>query len=207
MHWQPNPFLVPLLVSALVSGAIAAYALRHREAHGAIALAAVGLCAAEWSLAFAIFGASRDATVRLWLLKAIHLGAGLIPLAWLAAALVHTGRARWMRSLAFAAVAAAAIVPILLVWTNELHGLFFRSYRIAQRNGRVVNAIQYGPAFGVHLGVSWLLLSAAVVLLAVRVARLPRRHRGRDVALLLAVAIPWVGNVVHFMRPGFFPAA
>ncbi|HEX8361285.1 MAG TPA: PAS domain S-box protein [Longimicrobium sp.] len=206
MHWQPNPFLLPLLVSALVSGAIAAYALRHREAHGALSLAAVGLCAAEWSLAFALFGASRDALVRLWLLKAIHLGAGLIPLAWLVVALVHTGRKRWLRSLPFAAVATAAVVPIVLAWTSEFHRLFFASYGIAERGGRVVNAIRYGPAFTMHLGVSWLLLSAAVVLLGVRVARLPSRHRGRDLALLLAVAIPWVGNVVHFLRPGIFPA-
>ena len=66
MPWYSTRFLL-LLLSALVSGAVAAYALRHRRAHGARGLAAVGLCSAEWSLAYALFGASTDPAARAWL--------------------------------------------------------------------------------------------------------------------------------------------
>jgi PAS domain S-box-containing protein len=196
MPWHSNRFLL-LLLSALVSGAITAYALRHRRAHGALGLAAVGLCSAEWSLAFALFGATTDAVARAWLVKAIILGAGMIPVAWLAVVIVHTGRERWLRTPAFAGIVTAAATPIALAWSNELHGLFSTPGPTG-----IVN----GPAFYGHLAVSWLILSAAVVLLGVHAARLPGRHRGRDLALLLAISIPWVGNVVHYLRLVRFPA-
>ena len=206
MHWQANPHFIPLFISALVSSALAAYAIRHRRAHGAPGLAAVGICAAVWSLAFALYGSSPDEHVRLWLIMAIHLGAGAVPVAWLVVALEHTGHERRVSGWAFRAVAAAAAIPLLLALTNPLHGLFFRRFGITRSGERVVSAIEYGPAFWAHVGVSWLILSAAVFLLAWRALHLPRGQRERDVALLLAVSIPWVGNVVHFLRPGFFPA-
>jgi PAS domain S-box-containing protein len=206
MHWQRNPYFVYLIISALVSAAIAAYAIWRRRAHGALGLAAVGICAAEWSLTFALYGSSTDPVVRLWLIKAIHLGAGAVPVAWLVVVIVHIGKDRWLRSWPFRLVAAAAAAPLVLMLTNELHGLFFRQFGIRMVDGMVRSAIVNGPAFWAHLGVSWLILSAAVVLLAWHALRMPRGHHQRDIALLLAVCIPWVGNVVHFLQPGIFAA-
>jgi PAS domain S-box-containing protein len=203
MHWQPNPYLVPLLLSALVSGAVAAYALRHRRAHGALSLAAVCLCAAAWSLAYAGYGASRDPAARLWLIKLLHLAAGGVPVAWLAAVLVHTGRGRHLRGLAFQAVCALAAAPLLLALTNELHGFFFRSFGVREMpDGTVRGAIVNGPAFHAHVWISWLILSAAVSLLAAHAWRTPRRHRARLVALLMALCIPWLGNVLWYLQSG-----
>jgi PAS domain S-box-containing protein len=206
MHWQNNPYFLPLLLSAVVSGTLAAYAILHRRARGAPGLAAVGICAAVWSLAFALYASSTVPSVRWWLIMVIHLAAGAIPVAWLVVVMVHTGRDRWLRSRGFQLVVVAAAVPLVLALTNGLHGWFFREFGITRFEGRVVSAIQYGPAFWAHMAVSWLILSAAAVLLAWRALRLPGGRRESEVALLLAVSIPWVGNVVHFLRPGFFPA-
>ncbi|HEX8452466.1 MAG TPA: PAS domain S-box protein [Longimicrobium sp.] len=195
MPWYSNRFLL-LLLSALVSGAVAAYALRHRRAHGALGLAAVGLCSAEWSLAYALFLATTDPLARAWLVKAIMLGAGMIPAAWLAVAIVYTGRGRWLRTPAFAAVVAAAAIPVAMAWSNELHHFFSRPGIPGPDGGAA--PIVNGPGFYAHLWVSWLILSAAVVLLAVHAARPPRVYLGRDLALILAISIPWVGNVVHY---------
>lgn len=146
MHWQPNPYFGYLILSALVSAAIAAYAIWRRRAHGALGLAAVGICAAEWSLTFALYGASTDPLVRLWLIKAIHLGAGAVPVAWLVVVIVHTGEDRWLRSWPFRLVVAAAAAPLVLMLTNEQHGLFFREFGVRVVDGMVRSAIRNVPA-------------------------------------------------------------
>ena len=130
MYWQTNPFFLSLLLSAVVSGTLAAYAIRHRRARGAPGLAAVGICAAVWSLAFALYGASTVVTVRWWLIMVIHLAAGAVPVAWLVVVMVHTGRETWLRSGGFRLVVAAAAVPLVLAITNGVHGWFFREFGV-----------------------------------------------------------------------------
>src|SRR5215203_6678393 len=127
------------------------------------------------------------------------LGIATVPISWLAFALQYTDREGQLTPRNLALLSALPLVTLLLAWTNESHGLVWSSTRLGQGGPFPALEVDHGVWFWVHLSYSYLLLLVGTILLISMLTRAPSLYRKQNLALLLAVSIPWVGNGVYVL--------
>src|SRR5215469_16513553 len=125
MHWQFNPYVIPLLIAAVVSIWLILSAWQRRSMPGAIPFGLLMLGAAEWSLSYALELVSPDLPTKVFWDNFIWPGALIASAAWLAFALQYTGRGKWLTWRTVALLSILPLVTVLLAWTNNIHGLIY----------------------------------------------------------------------------------
>jgi PAS domain S-box-containing protein len=206
MRWQYMPYILPLLLAATTSAVLALYAWKRRNTTGAITLALLMFAVAEWSLGYAIEIGSTSLPSKLFWVKAQYLGIAVVGPAWLAFALQYTGREKWITRQNMALLFFEPLVIILLMWTNEIHGLIWRDFKIIEpAAGLLLLDPSYGAAFWVHVGYSYLLLFSSALLLIQVLLRYPLLYRRQAFALLAGILAPWLGNALYIFDLIQFP--
>jgi signal transduction histidine kinase len=198
MGWQYTPFLIPLLTSAAVSAALGSYAWRHRAVPGSLGLGVLMSACTLWSAASALYFSFTTLPAKLLMAQLVILAAATVPVGWLALVLEHSGREEWLRKGRVALLALIPVVTGLIAFTNASHGLFWTSFALAQRGGRIGTVNEEGPLFWAHVFVSWTLITLSIVLLLLNVGRRPQLQRRQARILLFAALVPWVGNVLYY---------
>ncbi|MDP9411368.1 MAG: ATP-binding protein [Actinomycetota bacterium] len=189
------PYTLVLLAAAAVSAALAIYVWRRRDARGAGAVMLMMLAVVVWSLGYAFeIGAAGLGTKVFWA-KLEYLGIVTVPFAWFVFAVRYTCRDRWITRRNLALLAVVPLATLLLVATNEAHGLVW-SRTALDPSGRFL-ALDYGAWFWVYLAYSYALLALGTFYLISTLVRSPRVYREQGAALLVAVAAPWVGNGMY----------
>ncbi|HET6232175.1 MAG TPA: histidine kinase N-terminal 7TM domain-containing protein [Longimicrobiaceae bacterium] len=206
MTWQYTPHLVPLLVSGAISAALAVYAWRHRNVTGASGFMLLMTASAVWSLVDALYFAATGLEAKLWSAKLLHLGATMVPVGWLILVLQHTGRTAWLTRRRLAVIAAVPVVTLALIFTNELHGLYWSKFELSVRGGLVVTNNTAGPLFWFHLVYAWALITLSILLLLGSAGEGSALQRRQARVLLIAAILPWLGNVLYYLRLVTFAA-
>src|SRR5438552_3252622 len=116
MHWQSTPYVLPVVISAIISAWVGLLTGRRRPAPGATSFSLLMLAVAEWSLAYALELGSPDLPSKLFWDNISWLGAACAPTLWLVFTLQYTGRARWLTRKSVAILAVEPLVTLLLVW-------------------------------------------------------------------------------------------
>src|SRR5260370_35958273 len=114
MHWQFTPYVLPVIVSALVSAALAFSAWRRRSAPGAASFSLLMLAVAEWALAYALELASPNLQIALFLDNITWIREACAPTPWLAFVLQYTGRTRWLTRRNISILGIERLVTLLL---------------------------------------------------------------------------------------------
>jgi PAS domain S-box-containing protein len=128
-----------------------------------------------------------------------YIGVVSVPLAWLFFVLMYTHREKW---LVFRKIVLFTIIPsitLLLVWTNNLHGLIWSS--LGQNNSSLspMPVLAYGVWFLIQTIYSYLLLLLATILIIEALIRSSHLYRHQTVGLLISILAPWVGIVLHIL--------
>ena len=199
MQWQITPYSYLLLVAAALSGAIVFFAWRRRGTPGAetLALLMTGVCI--WAAGYALELSGADLSTKIAWAKVEYIGIVAVPVAWLAFAFQYSGREGWLTPRNLALLSALPLVTLLLAWTNEAHGLVWRSTGLGEDGPFLALEVDHGGWFWVHLAYSYLLLLGGTTLLVSMLTRSPNLYRKQNLALLLAVSVPWVGNGVYVL--------
>jgi PAS domain S-box-containing protein len=203
MGWQYTPYALPLFVAAVVSGGLAFFAWRRRGTPGAGAVALMMLGVSVWSLGYALEFAAAGLGAKVFWAKVEYLGIVTVPAAWLVFALRYTGRERWMTRRNLALLAAIPAVTLLLVATNEVHGLVWS--RTTLDSSGTILLLDHGAWFWVYWVYAYLLIASGAVILVSTLLRLPNLYRRQGGALLFGVAAPWVGNGMYVLGLNPFP--
>jgi PAS domain S-box-containing protein len=200
MHWQFNPYAIPLFLSAFPLAGIAAMAWQRRHASLSIrqffwfVVSALGLVL---SYAMELFSADLP-TMMVWLRVEyfFHIGAVF----WLLFALAYAGHeTRITRRLVISLFAIPAII-LPLVWTNDLHGLIWRYTGTRIINGLALFDREYGPLFWVWLVYTYTLSLSGILILVIAIRRSPERFRGQITLLILVMGISLAANVMSIAR-------
>lgn len=80
---------------------------------------------------------------------------------------------------------------------NAAHKLIWSSTALAQHGSFLLLVVEHGPWFWVHTAFSYLLLGGGSILIVFSLARHKQRRTGQAATLLLAVLLPWVGNILY----------
>mgnify|MGYP005848789331 CR=1 FL=1 len=200
MFRQFAPYLIPLFVAAVTSLALAVYVWRRRTMPGALAFVGLALAVALWSLGYVLEIISLDLSQKIFWAKLEYLGIVSVPLAWLTFALAYTGREHWLTRRNLALLALAPLITLLLIWTNERHGLMWAEVGLASSGPFPTLAVNYGPWFWFHLAYSYVLLLWGSLLLLRMVLNFPDLYRWQAVVLVFGCLAPWLGNLIYIFE-------
>lgn len=196
-------YIVLLVIAAAISATLAIFAWRYRAASGAVPFTIMMLAIVVWALAYAMELVSLDIASRMFWIPFAFVGITLVPPALLAFVLQYTGNGHWVtrRTVLLAAIEPVAVV--CLIWTNQLHQLFWGNVRLEPGTPFMIWQATYGPAFWVHTAYAYLLLQLSTILLIRALIRSPQLYRGQSGTLLVGIFAPWIGNVIYLA--GLFP--
>jgi hypothetical protein len=159
---QSSAYLLPLLIVAVLAVLVALVIWRRRRAPGAVPLAVLMLAVAVWALAYLFSLAGATLEVKLFWANVAFLGIVLLPVSWLAFALIYTGQGAWLTRSRQLLLSLMPLVTLAAVWTNELHGLFRSEVYLVRTGSLLVLEATLGPLFWIHTAYSYLLLLLVV---------------------------------------------
>jgi two-component system, cell cycle sensor histidine kinase and response regulator CckA len=199
-HWLLIVYLLFTVAGATLVAALALYAWTHRSAAGASAFAMLMSAVSLWAFIVVVELLSPSNEAVLLLVKIEYVFIASIPPSLLVYALSYSG---YGQRLGLARAAAMALVPIttvVLMWTNDHHGLIWQSYSFVRDGAFLLQDVSYGIWFWVNSAYAYLMMGAAFVVLAVRAASVAHIYRRQATAILLGVSFPWVANLIYVFR-------
>lgn len=158
-----------------------------------------------WCLAYSFEILARSESVKLLWAALQYPFIAILPVAWIGLAL-----SLWRHGLAPSRrlLIGLSVVPVLtqpLVWTNDLHHLVWRSHSLETLGGLSLLRVEHGPAFWVFNIYCLVVIGAGLLLLGVLAFTNRTLRVSQRVALVLAAALPAVGNLLYTLRVGPLP--
>lgn len=206
MQWQNSPYAVALVLTAAAACIVVLLAWRRRPAPGAWPTVLLMLAVAQWSLAYALELGSANIGAQLFWAKVQYLGIVSVPVMWLILALEYTGLERWLTRRNLILLTIVPLLTLLLVWTNDLHGLIWTQVGQGTIGPYRVLDLTYGPFFWLHFAYAYLMLLAGTIRFLQVIIRSPQLYRGQAGAVLVGVLTPWVGNALYVSGLSPFPS-
>ena len=203
MQFQYSPFILPLLVSALISGWIMIYSWQRGTAPGIGTLTVMAFAILEWSIGYALEIAGIGLETKVFWGKLQYIGITLVPVSWAAFAYYHTRqgvRSNW-RNLAMLML--VPVITVLLAFTTEKHGLLWKTIDTQHVGSFSSLAVTYGIWFWIYAAYSYILLIAGTVMIVRWLGQSQGVYRRQASALIVAVLAPWLGNALYLS--GFSP--
>jgi len=197
MHWQYTPYILPLMITAAISAGTALVVWRRRQMPGALPLLLMMLAIFDWSLGNVLELASTDLSTKLFWVNIEYLGIVTIPVMWLALVLEYTKREKWLTYHNFALLAIVPFITLLLIWTNELHGLMRYNIKLDTSGPFSVVTKTYGLWFWIMVTYSYALYFLGTFILIQAFFRPPRPYRKQIITLLIGALIPFAGNILY----------
>ena len=162
-----------------------------------------------WSLIGAVESAIVTPNLKIIFSKFDYIGAIFVPFFFLIFSFNYNKREDWINLKNISLLLVIPVITLMLVFTNEFHGLIWSSYYISDyKVGNVYPIVyEYGLWFWfVHLIYSYLLLFAGSILFVKNFLKLKKPHSYQVGVILLGVLIPLVANIFYisgiFNLPG-----
>ena len=195
-----NPFSIALLISAFISLLTAIYAWVRHPARGSKPLVIFLLGAAVWSGGYAFELASPTTQTKLFWAGIEYIEIAIAPTLLLFLVLQYTGKDIHFHPRHHILLAIEPMITLGLFWTNQNHGLIWKSWELV--HGASFNAlkISYGVGFWAHAIYSYTILFSAVIFLVQAYHRASSLYRSQTGVLLTAALIPWFANVLYIFQ-------
>lgn len=203
--WQANPYAILLFVGLVPVLSFAVIAWRHRSSRPAQFFFAYTIVAAGLMLTYALELLSAQLSLMLVWLKLEYLFSLSTPVIWLLLVIAYCGYDNWITWRRVALLFAIPALHLLLVWTNEYHGLNWQTVGTTTVNGMVLFSRTYGPAFYIGTGYLYLVAVAAISILFTSFLRAPHLYRRQMALIFLAVGLMWLGNLLTILRLTIVP--
>lgn len=190
-------YIIALLFAASLLLFIVNIAWGRRPGRGVTPFIWLILACTVWILGYALELSSTSLMSKLFWFKIEAIGPATIATFALVFVLTFSGRTAWLRwphMLIFALVPATTIV---LMWTNDVHGLVYQNPRIVSRGSFLLLVYERGLWFWFVFLYSYALLLLTAVLILDLGFSLPTLYRKQVMAVLVGFAIPWLSNFAY----------
>ena len=205
MSFQSSPYILPLLFSALINLGLMVYAWRNRPAPGATALVFLFLGMGAWSLADSLRWASAEYEMQLFWASVRVPATELMTVALLAFAIRYVHGSGWLTR---RRIFALFLIPFAIqigLWTNGNHQLFWQTVQSVRLESSLALEFTYGPLFWAHALYDYLLIAAAMLMLARAFLRSPALYRAQIAAVLVGTVVPLSANFLSITKTSPFP--
>jgi len=211
---QYSPYILPLLIIAMISIVVILLIWWRQRAAGSKYLVWMMLAVAIWSLGYSLEQLAVALTAKLFWAQVQFLVIPSVPVLWLVFILHYTGYERYLSRRNLLLLFMLPGITTVLAWTNGLHGLIWSSASYSPNILFPTLYLTYGFWFWIHTCYTYLIMLGAM-LLVLRVVNLsPKMYRGQAFAMLFGTVAPMLANLmfvigasplVHFdMTPFMF---
>ncbi len=200
MTWQFPLYLPVLILTVFVTLLMALAGWRRRTAPGALPFALLMLAVAWWAGVRALEGAATDNGLKLTFGKLEYFGIVSIAPLWLMAALSYCGFERWLTRRNLMALWAIPVIGLVLALTNEWHGWIWSSVTAPSTLSGGNLTYHRGWWWYLEIIYYYLLLGMGTLLLVRQAVRGGRELRRQAILIVIAIAIPWLANILNLLR-------
>ena len=160
-----SPYALALVLAAILCVVLAFLGWRRRAMPGGVQFAAMMAAAAVWALFYALELVAPSLGGKVLWAKAEYIGIVPLPLAWYLFARAHTGAAKKLNRGFLAVLGVVAIVTLVLVATNDWHGLVWSRTSLSASDSMPLLVLAHGLWFWVHAAYCYILLALGSLLL------------------------------------------
>ena len=199
MQWLNNPFVFPLLIAGSISTVNAFVVARRRRVTGSLPLLGMMIAIGWWSFTYAFELASSQPSWELLWSKMEYIGIINVPVFFLLFAFEYSGyRQKIQRWVPLFWI--IPLVTLILVWTNDFHGLIWS--HIVQRliNGYYVLAVDHGTAFWIWAAYSYLCLLAGLMILIIKAISSPSEFKLQAGIIAFGALVSMTGNILYLSK-------
>ncbi len=201
MQFESSPYIFSLLICFFIAGLVADYVWQRRAfASGAMPLALLALACGEWSFGYALEIASPDLPTKIFWAKIQYIGISAIPLLWVLFASAFSAPGTRITRGTVILLSIIPLITLLLAFTNELHDLIWSHVHIPAGNTFSALEFTHGLWFWAYVAYSYVLLGVGTIFILHSFNRRKGLFRRQDIILLIAVFIPWVGNILYVLE-------
>jgi len=193
-------YQLAMIFSLLASIFVIVLTWRRRGAPGAAEMIILAAAAFIWTLGYFIEANSDTLAQQLFFNNIGYIGSMSVPVAWFAFALRYTSSGRPLAGWKIALLSLIPLATVALVWSNSGHHLMWSDERLATSGPFTVTAKTYGAFFWVAAGYNYALILAGAVTLMRRLFTGTPLYRNQAIALILAVCLPLVWNIIYIFN-------
>jgi PAS domain S-box-containing protein len=197
-HFTSN--MLPLVVAAAISGALAWYTWQNRRTAGATPFSLLMFILFEWGISYILELAATDLSLKVFWANVSFIGVVATPVAWLTFAFEYTGRKVWLNARRLAILSIIPLTTIIIVFTNESHHLFRTSEKLASEGGFLLLDTVNGSWFWVHAAYTYTLIMIGLFLIVRALLRWPAQYRGQMIWILLSTLTPLIANAITVFK-------
>ncbi|PYV90229.1 MAG: hypothetical protein DMG05_11105 [Acidobacteria bacterium] len=198
-------FLTSIYVGAtLVGGVGASIVWRRRQVEGGRPLALMLLAAAFWAFCDALELQATSVEAKRTISQVQYLGVVLAAPFFFHAAFALSRRESRLTTPILWAIWTIPLCTLAVAWTSKWHMWLWRAITIAG-DGSNRGVYHYGWWFWILTAQHYVLLSIGTLVLLSGARRVTRPFRGPLVVVVLAVLLPWLGNIAYVFKLGPWP--
>ncbi len=195
-------YWVPLGMSVVLGLLAFRVFARLRTSRLAKSSALLLLTCAVWVAASGLELASSSIATKVFWTRIEYVSGAVIPAAWLVFALQYTGREQYLTRRALVLLSVAPIAMLLLVFTNEAHGLIWSEAVPEVRGQLLVLQKTYAIGYWAFVIYSYTILPVSFSLLVQNLAQRQAVHYANITILMFVMLIPWLLGLAERI-PGF----
>ena len=196
MSYNFTSNMIPLVIAAAISGALGVYTWRNRNADGAFSFSLMMFILFEWGSSYIFELAGTDLRTKIFWEFTKFIGVVATPVAWVVFAFEYTGRKTWVNTRRVLMLSIIPLTTMVILFTNELHGLFRISRALIFEGGFLVLGTTNGPWFWVNAAYTYILIMVGLVMVIRALLRWPPQYRGQMIWIILATLTPLIANAV-----------
>lgn len=204
--FQDNPYALAALVASLIAFALSGVSIGRRNSAGAGSLTAMMIAVGFWCAAYTLEMALPGADQQVFWSKMQYIGIATVPVFWIIFALRFNNPSYNLSIPQFLALFLLPLLTIILVWTNESHGLIWPSITQVQIGNALISDYSHGSMFWVHSGYSYVLMLAGTVALLRRAIAEKSLYRNQITLVVVGALIMWLFNLTYLLGFSPFPA-
>lgn len=184
-----------ILLTSGFTALLAYFLWQRRRAPGSKPLALLMIAVSEWSLMAVLEDFAIEVSSKVFWSKIQYLGIASVPILFLIFALQYSQQDHRLTRRHWAILWTLPVITVGLVITNEWHHLIWAGFS----SDLEINILVYhhGPWFWIHFTYNYIIMAIGSGLLLWIALRSHRRYRYQTLAILVAIAIPWVVNAIY----------
>ncbi|MDR7132275.1 signal transduction histidine kinase [Algoriphagus sp. 4150] len=203
MEFTFNPFSVTLIFSGLLVGGLSLYiAIKVEDATRWVAITM--LCAAIWGFFYGLELSVANREAMLFFIRLEYLGISFLAAFWLFFSLKYTSYKSKNIGLLVVLILLIPVLTYLLVLTNEIHHLHYKSFEVITAASFPTAKIEVGPWYYVNLIYIYFAFSLGSLIIWKRFRFSDQLFKTQTRLLLLGGLFPLVFNFLyqtHIFRP------
>lgn len=199
-------YIVYSVLSILTSSVLAFMFWKRRNVVGALAMALLLFCAADWSFFSFVSALCTSDQSKIFWDNLTFFGVFFIPVLWFIFSLQYTRSEKLLKRKHYYLLFILPVFNLIMLSSNNLHHLFIisRSIDLLPESNLSLISYKFGPVFWIHISYAYTMIMFGIILLVRRLIHTIKIYRNQALLMITAVLFPMIGDIIYLLGLGPF---